>query len=153
MHPEIREFQGQYRWLSNFWPATVELGGVMYPTVEHAYQASKTIIPKERMWVYGCKTPGDAKRMGRELTLREDWLRIRLTIMEDLVNKKFTRYPDLMSKLAATYHCVITEGNYWHDNFWGECYCEKCTHRVKYNQLGGILMGIRNTYWETGQGE
>lgn len=37
----IKEFQGEYRWLSNFWPARVVLDGVEYPTVENAYQASK----------------------------------------------------------------------------------------------------------------
>ena len=37
----IKEFQGQYRFLSNFWPAPVTFEGRTYPTVENAYQAAK----------------------------------------------------------------------------------------------------------------
>src|SRR4051812_21328901 len=44
----IAEFQGEYRFLSNFWPATVEFEGIRYPTAEHAYQAAKTLDAKER---------------------------------------------------------------------------------------------------------
>lgn len=152
---DIREFQGQYRWLSNFWPATVELDGVIYSTVEHAYQASKTIFPAQRMWVYECKTPGDAKRMGRELSLRPNWENVKKSQMDVLVRQKFTRHPGLRILLENTGNCEIVEGNYWHDNFWGRCYCDKCKPRLWFNYLGIILMGIRNEFWETSteQGE
>ena len=45
---KIGEFQGRYRFLSNFWPATVEFEGMTYPTVEHAYQSAKTLDMGER---------------------------------------------------------------------------------------------------------
>ena len=40
---DIVEFKGEHRWLSNFSDAKVSYDGVEYPTVEHAYQASKPL--------------------------------------------------------------------------------------------------------------
>lgn len=37
----IREFQGEYRWLSNFAPVLIKLDGI-YPSVEHAYMSAKS---------------------------------------------------------------------------------------------------------------
>ena len=45
----IDSFHGVYRFLSNFWPAQVALDGIVYPTVEHAYVAAKTIDTIVRM--------------------------------------------------------------------------------------------------------
>lgn len=33
----IRNFQGRYRFLSNFFPTLVEFDNMMYPTAEHAF--------------------------------------------------------------------------------------------------------------------
>lgn len=38
---QILRFHGRFRFLSNFWPASVVMDGEVYPTVEHAYQAAK----------------------------------------------------------------------------------------------------------------
>lgn len=66
--PAIRGFTGQWRWLSNFWPAEVRLDGVPHATVEHAYQAAKTCSPCERQMIRDCQTPGQTKRMARRVT-------------------------------------------------------------------------------------
>lgn len=39
----IDSFRGQYRFLSNFFPALCNYEGIVYPTVEHGYQAAKTL--------------------------------------------------------------------------------------------------------------
>ena len=59
----IEQFQKEYRFLSNFWPATVWLDTRFYPTqsgeflefrsVEHAFQCAKSISPE---WLIFCKT-------------------------------------------------------------------------------------------------
>lgn len=38
----VNRFAGIYEFLSNFYPAPVTLDGVVYPTVENAFQAAKT---------------------------------------------------------------------------------------------------------------
>ena len=40
---EINRFVGPHRFLSNFWPVWIRFEGEVYPTLEHAYQAAKTI--------------------------------------------------------------------------------------------------------------
>src|SRR6185369_8674281 len=45
---KILEFQGDNRFLSNFFPAEVIYEGITYPTAEHAYQAAKTLDPEQR---------------------------------------------------------------------------------------------------------
>src|SRR5579885_277433 len=60
----IASFHGTYRFLSNFWLSEVRLPGdpFLYPSVEHAYQASKTTDLDLRASIRSAPTPGDAKR-------------------------------------------------------------------------------------------
>ena len=61
----IKEFKGEYRFLSNFWPCMVKVDGIVYPTSEHAYQASKTNNTVIKYIIAGQSSPAIAKRMGR----------------------------------------------------------------------------------------
>jgi ribA/ribD-fused uncharacterized protein len=133
----ITEFQGANRFLSNFWPATVVLDGVTYPTVEHAYVAAKTLDPARRAEIAATAKPGDVKRLGRKLKLRGDWDEIKLSVMEDLVRQKFA-HPELRRALSATGNEDLVEGNSWGDTFWGVC------RGVGQNHLGRILMRVRD---------
>src|SRR5690242_861456 len=85
----IAEFQDEYRFLSNFFPAEVIYEGIMYPTSEHAYQAAKTLDPEQRKKIAAMKTPAEAKAAGRALKLRDDWETAKFTVMEDVVRYKF----------------------------------------------------------------
>lgn len=132
----INAFMDEYRWLSNFWFVPVTLDGVEYSSVEHAYQAAKTLDSKEREAFQYAKTAGDAKKLGRNVTFRSDWDEIKLGVMEDLVRQKFQQ-PYLAEKLLATGDQELVEGNWWGDRFWGVCKGEGENH------LGRILMKIR----------
>ena len=135
----IKEFQGEYRWLSNFWPVKVTYGDVEYPSVEHAYQAAKSLDPNVRaslMAVAG-DHPGGAKRFGKTVALRSDWETVKVSIMRDLVTQKFTNDLELQEKLLATGDLYLEETNTWGDQFWGVC-----GGKGK-NVLGNILMEIR----------
>ena len=85
---KIDSFRGEYRWLSNFWPCDIEFDGVVYPSVEHAYVASKTSDKNIRDKVLACKTAGDAKRLGRSFTLRGDWDEVKVGFMKNFVYQK-----------------------------------------------------------------
>jgi hypothetical protein len=137
MTQTIKEFQHEYRFLSNFWPASVQLQGLWFPTVEHAYQAAKTLDIREREAISYLSTPGEAKRAGRYLLIRTDWEEVRLTIMESLIRQKF-RSPSLRQKLLETGNAKLEEGNRWGDRFWG------IYNRQGENHLGKILMKIRD---------
>lgn len=139
----INKFFDNYRFLSNFWMIPVELDGLHYNSVEHAYQAAKTLDLDERIQFYTCGTPGDAKRLGKKITLRKDWNKVKVNIMDELVRKKF-KDSYLKFKLFATGDQELVEGNMWHDNFWGDCFCKECQHIKGFNHLGRILMEIRD---------
>jgi N-glycosidase YbiA len=134
----IGTFQGQYRFLSNFWPATVEYEGIVYPDVEHAYQSAKTLDMNQRRRIAALPTPAEAKRAGEALPLRADWLQIKYQVMLVCVRYKFTHHPELAEKLLATGDAYLQEGNYWGDRIWG-VYQGQGT-----NWLGKILMRVRN---------
>jgi len=134
---KIAEFQGPYRYLSNFWPAEVEFDGIRYPTVEHAYQSAKSLNPNDRRRIAALPTPADAKREGRALTLRADWEQVKFDVMEQCVRYKFTHHPDLADQLLATGDAILEEGNTWNDRVWGVYQGQGENH------LGKILMKVR----------
>jgi ribA/ribD-fused uncharacterized protein len=134
----IDRFTGDHDFLSNFHPSPIEVDGILYPTVEHAFQAAKTSILEEKQFLAEAATPGSAKRMGRKVQLRSDWEQVKIGIMEDLVRLKFTTHPDLRAKLLATGDAQLVEGNNWNDRFWGVC------RGQGQNQLGLILMKVRS---------
>jgi ribA/ribD-fused uncharacterized protein len=132
----IDEFIGPYRFLSNFYPAVVKYKSNNYPTVEHAYQAAKTVDDCTRMLICAAKSPGIAKRMGRRVNLRSDWEEVKLDVMLGLLRQKFSTDP-LKTKLLDTYPAELIEGNDWGDTFYGIC------HGVGQNHLGKLLMRVR----------
>lgn len=136
---KIGKFDGEYSFLSNFYPlgTPIEHDGISYPTVEHAYQACKTESPAFRQAIAVLPTAAEAKRSGRNLSVREDWDAIKVTVMETLVVKKFLVNPDLQKRLLSTGDAVLEEGNHWKDTFWG------VYNGVGENHLGKILMRTR----------
>ena len=139
----ITEFDGKYAFLSNFFYAPFVYDGIIYPTNEHFFQAMKTLDQEKRKQIAEAKTPGAAKRMGRQVQLREDWEDVKYTVMRVGVERKFDAHPELASKLIATSDCILIEGNSWHDNTWGSCFCPKCAAIAGKNWLGEILMERR----------
>ena len=137
---KIAEFQGEYRFLSNFWPAEVVYEGITYPTAEHAYQAAKTLDIEQRKKISALPTPAEAKTAGRALKLRDDWETAKFTVMEDVVRYKFTHHAELRAKLLATGDLLLEEGNTWGDRVWG------VYQGQGENRLGKILMKIRQDF-------
>ena len=128
---------GDHPFLSNFYPSIVTYEGEVYATVEHAYQAAKTLDLKERETIRKTFSPGKAKKLGKTVLIREDWEEIKVEVMYHLLQQKFSN-PDLKEKLLATGEVYIEETNTWGDTFWG---C--CPQGKGKNMLGILLMAIR----------
>lgn len=138
MSPVIDQFDGAYRFLSNFCFCTIDMGdGLIYPSVEHAFQAAKTDDMNERRRIANMPTAAQAKRAGRRVTLRPNWDSIKRDVMLELVRMKFNDNPDLAAELIATGNATLIEGNWWGDTYWGVC------RGVGQNHLGRILMTVR----------
>ena len=136
----IEKFDGQYQFLSNLWPCEiVGPSGFTYPSVEHAFQASKSLdCGMHSHFICGVqRTAGEAKKLGRSLLLRGDWEKIKLAVMARLIRQKFEP-TSMRQKLLMTYPAILIEGNHWGDTFWGVC------NGVGENWLGRILMCIRS---------
>lgn len=117
--------------------------GTFWTSAEHAFQAAKCkdgIMDEE---VRKASTPKEAKRIGRRAILRSDWEDVKVDYMTEIVFRKFTQNERLKKKLLATGDIELEEGNYWHDNIWGNCYCPKCENIEGQNILGIILMEVR----------
>lgn len=132
----ITSFSGEYRWLSNFHACEVPYKGLHFPSVENAYQAEKCADPKGKT-AFLHISAGEAKRLGRRVPIREDWERVKLTVMGELLRIKFSPGSDLADRLLATGEEELVEGNWWKDTFWGVC------NRVGENHLGRLLMEVR----------
>lgn len=132
----IEAFDGEYRWLSNFWPVRIAYDGYVWSSVEQAYQAAKFNDSTKKQAIQTCKAAGDAKRMGRGSGIRTDWEDVKEQVMLDLLRLKF-KDVYLSNKLLATGDAYIVEGNYWGDTYWGVC------RSVGLNRLGVLLMQVR----------
>ncbi len=139
----IEEFADGNRFLSNFYRSPIHHQGINYPTAEHLYQALKTTERSMRRKISSLNTPGQAKRMGKSILLRKDWEEIKITAMRWVIGLKFDQNLYLQQLLLATEDRVLIEGNWWHDNFWGDCGCPKCKQIEGKNNLGRILMRKR----------
>lgn len=139
----IEIFDGPFAFLSNFYPTKAAFEGVIYRTSEHAFQAAKSTDENVREMIRNCDTPGRAKILGNKIQLRPDWNEIKVDIMYQIVKDKFNRNPDLAALLLKTEDATLVEGNSWHDNIWGVCFCPGCRKKTGYNHLGRILMRVR----------
>lgn len=141
MEDPILTFEGEYSFLSNFYPSPFTIKGTTFPTVEHVYQAMKSIDASEQQKIARASTPGRAKRMGRQIVqLRPEWESLKIEVMTRLVRIKFS-VPELRQKLLATGEARLEEGNRHYDTWWGIHPIGSGKGR---NELGRILMQIRN---------
>lgn len=135
----ITSFDGEFAFLSNFWPCTILYNGILYQSAEAAYQAAKCKMDKDRV-PFSSMSPSKAKRVGRTVDLRDDWDEIKLQVMYDILRYKFHIHTYLKDMLLKTGDAYLQEGNYWHDTFWG---VDSHTGEGE-NHLGKILMRIRS---------
>lgn len=140
MAKHISEFQGDYRFLSNFYICDVMHEGILYRNSEAAFQAAKCLDKNERKR-FSWLSPSRAKALGRKVQLRPGWDNIRIDIMREILRDKFTRNPHLKQLLLETGDAELTEGNTWHDTFWG---VDLRTGQGE-NHLGKLLMELRES--------
>lgn len=128
-----------YGCFSNFSPHPIELGGKLWPTSEHYFQAQKFEDVQQQEAIRAVKSPMIAARMGRNRNkkLRADWESIKVSIMAEAVRAKFTQHPDLRAILLDTGDALIVEHTV-RDSFWGDG-----GDGSGQNVLGKILMRIR----------
>lgn len=106
----INSFHDKHRFLSNFYPCEVNYEGLVYPSTEHAFQAAKSNDQATRQMIARASHPAEAKRLGKRIALRPDWMAKRVAIMRELLALKF-QDPELAAMLLATGDEELIEGN------------------------------------------
>ena len=145
----IDGFDGQFRWLSNFYASPLTWSGHTFATAEAAFAAGKTLDPELRAAIAAEEDPVEAKNIGRSLRLRPRWDEYhRHVVMAEVLEAKFSE-PGLRAQLAATGQRLLIEQNRWHDDHWGDCTCEKHRTKLGRNMLGRQLMRLRDRINDT----
>ena len=140
MTEAILEFQGEYRFLSNFWQCHFVWDDIVWNSAESAYQASKT-LDRQKRFEFSMMHASEAKKRGKNIILRPNWFKIKIGIMREIVFEKFSQNSDLTDMLISTAPARLEEGNLWGDDFWGITPPGSGHGR---NELGKILMDVRD---------
>lgn len=134
----IREFKGEYSWLSNFSECLIVLDGFSYASVEHAYMSAKCDSDDWRIFCMSTKHAGAVKKASKKINLRNDWDSIKLKVMAECLVQKYRQEP-YRTLLLNTNDAEIIEGNWWNDRYWGICLKTNSGE----NMLGKLIMSIR----------
>jgi ribA/ribD-fused uncharacterized protein len=129
-------------WMKNDYPVEITVAGIKYPSVEHAYQASK-FTDEDLKIIISNESIKSAMRIGRsnEITT-PSWEDNRIIIMSSLLRQKFSILLNIVlaERLAATGNTEIQGVGL--NEFWG-LIDESLDDFVGENNLGKILMEIR----------
>jgi ribA/ribD-fused uncharacterized protein len=152
----ITEFQGEYRFLSNFYESPIivtrrlpdgTIVQMSYRTNEHFYQAHKSATFLGHTAIAQAPTPGIAKRMGSskghkgfKIQMHPHWDDLKVGVMYIGLRLKYLQNRPLAEKLISTFPMELQEGNRWGDTFWG---VDLRTGKGQ-NMLGKLHISIRH---------
>ncbi|WP_217238927.1 NADAR family protein [Streptomyces sp. AC555_RSS877] len=108
------------RALRNNYPAPVDVDGVTYPSVAHAYWALSTSDADTRAAIAVADRVHAARNLAAEAPRREGWEQARTAVMTRLMRAKFAQHPHLARVLLGTDDATILyddgDSGYWGDN-------------------------------------
>lgn len=141
MSEEIKFYSTKeaYGCFSNFAAYPIKLGGKVWPTTEHYFQAQKFYDSDYQEKIRQEKSPTIAARLGRsrKVKIRPDWESVKEGIMRDALVAKFTQYPELTKILLNTNSAILIEHT-TNDSYWGDG-----GDGTGKNRLGHLLMSVR----------
>ncbi len=131
----FRRDRAMFGWLSHFYRAPIVLDGETWGSVEHFYQAQRSLDPAYRKAIREATSPGIAKRLAarpeapRRISSqswfrkngqqpRADWQDVKLSIMRRADEAKFVQNPSLGALLLVTHAVEIVEDSPF-DPYWG----------------------------------
>lgn len=106
-------------YMSNYAPGySIILDGLVYPSVEHYFQAQKTSDPKAREAIRMCPSAPDAKLLGQQCKpLPKNWQETKVDVMRRALYAKFSQHKELRALLLATGSKQIS-ALYNTDSYW-----------------------------------
>ena len=122
---------------SNFYEHPIRINGVTFSSNEHYFQAMKCKENEDYIKVINSKNPGEAKSLGQNVAIREDWEDYKNHAMAKAVNAKFKDYK--LRKILMDTGDAVLQGDEPDDYYWG--IGKEGTGK---NKLGIILMELRS---------
>lgn len=124
---------------SNYYMTPISVQGKTWPSVEHYYQAQKTLDAAYAERIRQSATPDEAKDLGNapDCPMREDWDERKVEAMRRGLYAKFTQHAGLKEKLIGTGDAVLME-NSMTDYYWGVG-----ADGTGLSMLGKLLMALR----------
>ena len=118
----------------------IESDGLEWPSVEHYFNAMKFADNSFRERIRAAEHPSIARKMGKSWfrKKREDWKKVRDTLMTRAVWIKCKTYPEVARALLETGDRPIIETSNF-DYYWG---CGRDTRGL--NKYGKVLMAVRH---------
>ena len=101
------------------------------------YNLCKTVDLEERRKISNCRSGFEARKLGKVLTLREDWDSLKLDVMRYGLCRKFKNV-EMRALLLSTGTEKLVENAPW-DEFWG---CGRNGNGK--NWMGRLLMELRD---------
>jgi ribA/ribD-fused uncharacterized protein len=109
-------------WADNFSAFSIDVNGVRYPTVEHAYQAAKFDFGPLKDLIRNAGSPHRAKEIANDPgygeKIRATWKKDKVAEMLKLYLLKVDQHEYVRKKLQATAYSYFVEDSPT-DNFWG----------------------------------
>lgn len=148
--PQINFYgcRNAYGEFSNFYPASIKIDGVTWPTTEHYFQAQKFSGqaggPEYMEKIRQDQSAVNAKKYGGARSgtgvpkLRSDWEKVKDDVMIKAIYAKFTQHPNLTTLLLRTGSSPLAEHTV-NDRYWGDG-----GDGSGKNRLGKLLMELRH---------
>lgn len=136
-------YLGGFYVFSTYSAHSVEYEGTLYPTSEHAYQASKFHDAAVRQAICTARSAELAKELASASNpsgRRKDWPKTKLSVMQSILQAKAAQHQDVQQALRDSGNSEIVEKSP-DDYFWG-CGLDKSGQ----NHLGKLWMKIREQY-------
>jgi ribA/ribD-fused uncharacterized protein len=129
-------------WADNFSAFAISKDNLVYPTVEHAYQAAKFDAVGIRSLIWRASSPHQAKELAHDPDfvphIRATWQEEKVDVMLKLLLLKVSQHDFVKKKLLATGTSLLVKDSPT-DNFWG-----RGPAWDGHNMLGRIWMAIRD---------
>jgi ribA/ribD-fused uncharacterized protein len=117
----ITFYTPQFYVFNNFSAHAIDFRGKLYPTCEHAYQATKCTDPQGHDAIRNARSPLQAKRLAND-TFRAardpDWSNKKVAVVEEILRAKLAQHPEAQEALRQSGDKEIVEDSPT-DYFWG----------------------------------
>ncbi|MGW6882052.1 NADAR family protein [Streptomyces goshikiensis] len=106
--------------LRSDYPASIDIGGITYSSVAHAYWALSVDDPTTQAAIAAADTSYAARKLAADANQREGWEHARSAVMIMLLRAKYAQHADLAEILLATDDATLVyddaDSPFWGDN-------------------------------------